>query len=330
MASLLQVRNLRTTFHTAEGEIAAVDDVSFDLGEGEVLGLVGESGSGKSVTALSLLRLIVDPPGRIAGGEIRFGGRDLLGLAQSEIQAVRGNEISMIFQEPMTSLNPIFSIGTQLIEPLVLHKRIGRRKAIETAIEFLALVGVPDPEQRMKEYPHQLSGGLRQRVMIAMALACGPKILIADEPTTALDVTIQAQILDLLRRLQGELGMAVIMITHDLGVVAEFADRVNVMYAGRIVESGPVETIFERPAHPYTEALLASIPQLDGEAKRLPVIEGTVPSPFAMPSGCRFAPRCRFAIPLCTAAVPALARVSDGQHAACVRTPEERRAGDLT
>ena len=326
MASLLQVRNLRSVFHTAEGEITAVDDVSFDLEAGEVLGLVGESGSGKSVTALSLLRLITDPPGRIAGGEILFDGRDLLGLPQSEIQAIRGNEISMIFQEPMTSLNPIFSIGTQITEPLLLHKRIGRRKAIEIAIEFLILVGVPDPEQRMKEYPHQLSGGLRQRVMIAMALACSPKILIADEPTTALDVTIQAQILDLLRRLQSELGMAVIMITHDLGVIAEFADKVNVMYAGRIVESGPVGAIFERPAHPYTEALLASIPQLDDDAKRLEVIEGTVPNPFAMPPGCRFAPRCRYADPLCNAAVPPLAHVSDGQKSACVWTPNERLA----
>ena len=324
MASLLQVRNLRSVFHTAEGEITAVDDVSFDLAEGEVLGLVGESGSGKSVTALSLLRLITDPPGRIAGGEILFDGRDLLTLSQSEIQAVRGNKISMIFQEPMTSLNPIFSIGTQLTEPLLLHKRISRRQATETAIEFLTLVGVPDAEQRMKEYPHQLSGGLRQRVMIAMALICGPKILIADEPTTALDVTIQAQILELLRRLQREMGMAVIMITHDLGVIAEFADRVNVMYSGRIVESGPVAAIFERPAHPYTEALLTSIPQLDDDVERLQVIEGTVPSPFAMPPGCRFAPRCRYAEPLCSSAVPPLVHVSDDQESACLWTPDER------
>jgi oligopeptide/dipeptide ABC transporter ATP-binding protein len=280
-----------------------------------VLGLVGESGSGKSVTALSLLRLLPSPPGRIAAGSICFGGQDLVTASDAAMRHLRGNQVAIVFQEPVTSLNPIYAVGTQLIEPLVLHLGLSRRAARARAIELLERVGVPFPAQRIDAYPHELSGGLRQRVMIAMALACSPKILIADEPTTALDVTIQEQILDLLAELETETGMAVILITHDLGVVAEFADRVAVMYAGRIVEEAPVGPFYDHPHHPYAEGLLQSMPQLETRTRRLPAIEGTVPNPFALPPGCRFAPRCRYARPACTKPVSN----GPGRRAACIR-----------
>jgi len=317
-APLLAVQNLCTQFQTAEGTVTAVDDVSFEVAEGEILGLVGESGSGKSVTALSLLRL-VQPPGRIAGGAIEFRGRDLLRLPERAMRRIRGNEITMVFQEPMSALNPIYTIGEQVMEPLLIHKGLARTSARRRALELLERVGIPYPHQRLREYPHQLSGGLRQRVVIAMALACEPKLLIADEPTTALDVTIQAQIMDLLRRLQQELGMAIILITHDLGVVAEFVHKVHVMYAGRIVEKAPVEALYNDPRHPYAEALLASIPKLDGDTERLVAIEGTVPSPFDLPTGCPFAPRCRHAAPACARRPPELYAIAPERAAACIR-----------
>jgi oligopeptide/dipeptide ABC transporter ATP-binding protein len=289
---LLRVEDLRTHFLTDEGVVRAVDGVSFEIHPGETLAVVGESGSGKSVTALSILRLVTSPPGRIVGGRILFKGRDLLELSSREMRAIRGKEISMIFQEPMTSLNPVYTCGEQIIEALVLHENIDRREARERAIEMLRVVGIPLPGQRVDEYPHQMSGGMRQRVMIAMALACRPAILIADEPTTALDVTIQAQILELLNRLRGELGMAVLLITHDLGVVAETADRVAVMYAGQVVEYCDVRSAFRRTLHPYTGGLLASLPRLGVKRDTLRVIPGNVPNPAHFSSGCRFHPRC--------------------------------------
>jgi len=319
VAPLLSVRGLRTTFRTEEGEFAAIDDVSFDLGEGEVLGIVGESGSGKSVTALSLLRLIPDPPGRIASGEVLFEGRNLLTLSERRMREIRGAAISMIFQEPMTSLNPVFTVGDQIVETIRYHERIGQHAAVRRALDLLDQVGIPSPAQRLGEYPHQLSGGMRQRVMIAIALSCNPRLLLADEPTTALDVTIQAQILELLRSLQERFGMAVILITHDLGVVAEFVDRVLVMYAGRVVEQAAVHPTFEQPLHPYTEGLLGSIPSLDDERERLQVIPGVVPSPFALPPGCRYAPRCPYARPACDAADPPLLPLRPDHQAACIR-----------
>ena len=296
--ALLQVQNLTAVFRNAEGyEFTVLDSVNFELAAGEVLGIVGESGSGKSVTALSIMGLIASP-GRVSNGRVLFQGTDLLTASLPELRRIRGADISMIFQEPMSSLNPVFSIGDQIMETLRYHQKLSRRQARLRAIELLQRVELPGAAQRIDEYPHQLSGGMRQRVMIAMALACNPKILIADEPTTALDVTIQAQILDLLRQLQRELEMAVIMITHDLGIIAQFADRVAVMYAGRMVEQAPVRSLFERPAHPYTEGLLASIPQLDDHAQRLQAIEGSVPSPDSLPPGCYFAPRCPYAKPV--------------------------------
>jgi oligopeptide/dipeptide ABC transporter ATP-binding protein len=319
VAPLLSVRGLRTTFRTDEGEFAAIDDVSFDLGEGEVLGIVGESGSGKSVTALSLLRLIPSPPGRIAGGEVLFEGRDLLTLSERRMREIRGAAISMIFQEPMTSLNPVFTVGDQIVETIRYHERIGQQAAVRRALDLLGEVGIPSPAQRLNEYPHQLSGGMRQRVMIAIALSCNPRLLLADEPTTALDVTIQAQILELLRSLQERFGMAVILITHDLGVVAEFVDRVLVMYAGRVVEQAAVHPTFELPLHPYTEGLLGSIPSLDDERLRLQAIPGIVPSPFALPPGCRYAPRCPYARPACDAQDPPLIPLQPDHSAACIR-----------
>lgn len=319
MAPLLSVRNLRTHFITEDGEVPAVDGVSFDLSAGETLGIVGESGSGKSVTSLSIMRLIPTPPGRIAGGEIIFNGEDLLKKSPAEMRKIRGNEISMIFQEPMTSLNPVFTIGDQIMEAIILHQKLSKKAARERAIEMLRLVGIPSPEQRVDEYPHQLSGGMRQRVMIAMALSCNPRLLIADEPTTALDVTIQAQILELLQRLQEEFGMAIIMITHDLGVVAGMVDRVIVMYAGKVVEEAPVKELFASPKHPYTEGLLGSIPKLHQTQKRLQTIEGVVPSPFNMPKGCRFHPRCKYAQPACEQAEPTLQELAPGHYAACIR-----------
>ncbi|TMQ65098.1 MAG: ABC transporter ATP-binding protein, partial [Candidatus Eisenbacteria bacterium] len=280
---LLQIEDLRTHFFTDDGVVRAVDGVSLELGARETLAVVGESGSGKSVTALSMLRLVPEPPGRIVGGRILFAGRDLVGLSGDAMRKIRGKEISMIFQEPMTSLNPVYSCGEQIIEAVVLHEKVDRARARQRAIEMLGLVGIPVPEQRVDEYPHQMSGGMRQRVMIAMALACRPSILIADEPTTALDVTIQAQILELLKRLQRELGMAVLLITHDLGVVAETADRVAVMYAGQIVEYCDTAAAFRRTLHPYTAGLLASLPRLGAKREALRVIPGNVPNPARFP-----------------------------------------------
>ena len=296
--AVLAIEELRTEFRTPAGPVAAVDGVSFSLAAGETLCVVGESGCGKSVTALSVLRLVASPPGRIAAGEVRFGGRDLLALSEPEMVAIRGNEISMIFQEPMTSLNPLYTVGRQIAEAIGLHRNLGKREAMEGAIAMLRRVAIPDPERRAHAYPHQLSGGMRQRVMIAMALSCTPKVLIADEPTTALDVTIQAQILALIREQQETLGTAVMLITHDMGVVAENADRVVVMYAGRKVEEAPVAEIFNRPAHPYTRGLLGSLPRLDEAAHsgrrrpRLTEIKGKVPSLTQRPPGSRIAPRC--------------------------------------
>jgi oligopeptide/dipeptide ABC transporter ATP-binding protein len=319
--TLLSVKNLRTVFATSRGEVAAVDDVSFDLAEREVLGIVGESGSGKSVTALSIMGLLPKPPARIAAGSIGFDGEDLLALSERGLRRIRGPGIGMIFQEPMTSLNPLFSIGNQLVETIRAHERLSPRACRARAVAMLAKVGIAAPERRLDDYPHQLSGGMRQRVMIAMALACSPKLLIADEPTTALDVTIQAQILELLLSLRDELGMAVIIITHNMGVVAEMADRVLVMYAGKIVERAGVDDLFEKPAHPYTRGLLDSIPAIDEVRVRLRTIPGMLPNPAALPPGCRFAPRCAWQIAACAAAPPPLDSVGDaaGHQAACIR-----------
>ena len=319
MATLLEVRDLRTQFRTDDGIARAVDGVSFSLDRGRTLGIVGESGCGKSVTSLSIMRLIPDPPGEIVSGEIRFDGRDLLGLPEREMRKVRGNEISMIFQEPMTSLNPVFTCGSQIEEAIVLHQGVSTGEARNRAIEMLRLVGIPSPEQRVDEYPHQLSGGMRQRVMIAMALSCNPSLLIADEPTTALDVTIQAQILELLNRLQEELEMAVILITHDLGVIAGVADDVAVMYAGQIVEFGDVESIFENPRHPYTKGLLRSIPQMGRRVDRLHTIAGTVPSATRFPSHCRFADRCIEVEDACLEGVQALTMDEKGLSVRCAK-----------
>ena len=316
---LLAVRNLRTEFSGDDGTFAAVEDVSFDLEAGEVIGIVGESGSGKSVTALSILGLIPDPPGRITRGSIAFDGEELLGLSERRMRRIRGADIAMIFQEPMTSLNPVFTIGDQIVETIRFHERLGRRAARERAAEMLDRVGIALPAQRLDEYPHQLSGGMRQRAMIAIALSCNPRLLLADEPTTALDVTIQAQILDLLRELQEELGMAVVLITHDLGVVAQHVDRVMVMYAGRVVEEAPVLDAFARPSHPYTQGLLRSIPSLDDERERLDAIPGMVPSPFAPPPGCPFAPRCIHARDVCATVQPPLIDAGQEHRAACLR-----------
>ncbi|WP_052299189.1 ABC transporter ATP-binding protein [Thermaerobacter marianensis] len=324
---LVEIRGLRTTFHTEEGTIPAVSGVDLTIRRGETLAVVGESGCGKSVTALSIMRLIPSPPGRIEAGEILFEGRDLLRLPEEEMRRIRGNEIAMIFQEPMTSLNPVFTVGDQIAEVFMFHRGMGRREALEHAVEMLRHVGIPAPERRVREYPHQMSGGMRQRVMIAMALACHPKLLIADEPTTALDVTIQAQILDLMRRLKEELGMAILLITHDLGVVAEMAERVVVMYAGRVVEEGDVYSVFRNPVHPYTEGLLRSIPRLDEDRERLPAIEGTVPSPGQMPRGCPFHPRCPYATDTCREVEPRLEPLGEGRAAAC-HLAAERLAGE--
>ncbi|HTR86154.1 MAG TPA: ABC transporter ATP-binding protein [Reyranella sp.] len=324
MTALLEVENLGTWFYTRQGIVRAVDEVAFGVASGETLAIVGESGCGKSMTALSLMRLIPDPPGRIVSGSVKLGGRDLLKLSEQEMRGVRGNEISMIFQEPMTSLNPVMTIGKQIAEALILHRNMGRKAALKRAVEMLDLVKIPEPGQRAKEYPHQLSGGMRQRAMIAMALACNPKVLIADEPTTALDVTIQAQILDLILELQKEFGAAVILITHDLGVVAETARRVIVMYAGRKVEEAEVGELFARPMHPYTVGLMNSIPRLDimrGDDKRhdqrLQEIPGIVPPLFALPTGCAFAPRCPKADDLCRRERPAYEEKRPAHWAAC-------------
>jgi oligopeptide/dipeptide ABC transporter ATP-binding protein len=316
---LLSLRNLRTSFFTSEGEVRAVDGVSFDIADGATLGLVGESGCGKSVTALSIIRLLDKGVGRIVGGEILYRGRDLLGIAEDEMRRIRGNEISMVFQEPMTSLNPVLTVGDQIAETVRLHQGAGRRAARERAVEMLRLVKMPEPQKRVRLYPHELSGGQRQRVMIAMALACAPKLLIADEPTTALDVTIQAQILALIDELKDQLGMAVLLITHDLGLVAERADEVAVMYAGKIVERAKPDTIFTRPSHPYTAGLLASMPDGTAPKTRIEAIPGMVPSPLDWPAGCRFRDRCGRAERSCGEAVPLLLERAPGHSVACFK-----------
>ncbi len=322
--SLLAVRRLHTHFSTKRGEVRAVDDVSFSLRAGEVLSLVGESGCGKSVTALSILRLVA-PPGRIAGGEILFEGRDLLKLGEAEMRAMRGDDIAMIFQDPLTSLNPVFTVGEQIAEAIRLHRGVSRREAWNQAVEGMRDVAIPAPETRAKTYPHEMSGGMRQRVMIAMALACDPKLLIADEPTTALDVTIQAQILDLLNELRERRRLALLLITHDLGVVAETADRVAVMYAGQIVEEAPVRELFANPRHPYTEGLLRAVPKLGSKLAghaRLQTIEGVVPNPLDLPPGCRFAPRCLHRQTQCSVGEIALQAVGANHASRCVRVRE--------
>jgi peptide/nickel transport system ATP-binding protein len=321
VSALLEVRNLQTRFATEGGEFPAVDGVSFTLEAGRTLGLVGESGCGKSVTALSIMGLVPQPPGRIAGGEVRFEGRDLLELDAAGMRALRGERMAMIFQEPMSSLNPAFTIGEQIAEVLLRHKKINRVEAKDRAIEMLRKVRMPSPERRYDDYPHRLSGGMRQRAMIAMALACAPKLLICDEPTTALDVTIQAQILDLMRALREETGTAIVLITHDLGVVAELADEVAVMYAGRIVEHAPVAQLFAEPQHPYTIGLLGSIPKLHVEQARLASIEGQVPDALAPRRGCRFEPRCPFAVERCRGEDPSLLKITPSHETACWRAP---------
>jgi oligopeptide/dipeptide ABC transporter ATP-binding protein len=314
---LLEVAGLTTRFFTEEGVSAAVEDVSFRIPCGKTMALVGESGCGKTVTSLSILRLIPDPPGRIVAGSIRMGDRDILKLPEAQMRSVRGNRISMVFQEPMTSLNPVFTVGDQIAEAVILHQKVGRREALDRAVAMLRKVGIPDPESRIGEYPHQMSGGMRQRVMIAMALVCGPELLIADEPTTALDVTIQAQILDLLRSLQADLGMSILLITHDLGVVAETAHHVAVMYAGRIIEEADVLELFDNPLHPYTVGLFRSRPSLSYRGA-LAVIPGQVPSPLAIPPGCPFHPRCPLSDGArCTKERPPLESHKEGHTAAC-------------
>jgi oligopeptide/dipeptide ABC transporter ATP-binding protein len=321
MSHLLEVKNLQTHFPTRAGLVRAVDDVSFYVDKGELLGVVGESGCGKSITALSIMRLIA-PPGKIVGGEILFEGENLLKFSEERMRNLRGDDIAMIFQDPMTSLNPVYKVGEQIAEALRLHRNMSRKEAREATIEAMKEVAIPDPARRVNDYPHQLSGGMRQRVMIAMALACDPKLLIADEPTTALDVTIQAQILELLNDLRRTRELGVLLITHDLGVVAEVADRVAVMYTGRIVEESPVEELFARPKHPYTEGLLRSVPKLTAaevaKTERLETIEGIVPSPTALPPGCHFAPRCSHRMPRCTEGQIPLYDLEGGVRVRCV------------
>ena len=319
--NLLDVRGLRTTFEGEQGVVRAVDGVHFSVARGRTLGIVGESGCGKSVTALSIMRLVPQPPGRIDGGAVLFEGVDLLTLSESRMRSLRGDKLSMIFQEPMTSLNPAFPVGEQIAETLLRHRDIGPYGARAQAIEMLRRVRIPSPESRADDYPHQLSGGMRQRVMIAMALACNPKLLIADEPTTALDVTIQAQILELMRALRAELGTAIILITHDLGVIAELADDVIVMYAGQVIERCSVERLFAEPQHPYTIGLLGSIPRLHLEQERLAAIQGFVPNAAALPSGCRFHPRCPFAVDKCRHELPPLLDIGPAHQAACWLAP---------
>ncbi|HVB15410.1 MAG TPA: ABC transporter ATP-binding protein [Stellaceae bacterium] len=317
---LLEIRGLKTYFDTDDGTVRAVDGVDLAIDRGETLAVVGESGCGKTVMAMSVLKLIAMPPGRIAAGEILWQGRDLVPLGAQAMRRIRGKEIGIVFQEPMTSLNPVYSVGAQIAEAVREHEGLGRRAAFDRAAEMLQLVHIPNPQRRVYDYPHQFSGGMRQRVMIAMALSCNPLLLIADEPTTALDVTIQAQILDLLAEIKDRLGMAIMLITHAMGVVAETAQRVVVMYAGKVVEEASVEELFARPRHPYTQGLIRSIPRVDraGQKSRLVAIPGVVPSLLDPPPGCRFAPRCGFAMPVCTAAIPPLREVAPGHKMACV------------
>ena len=313
---LLSVRNLCTDFPVKRGIVHAVEDVSFDVDAGEILAIVGESGSGKSVTSLSIMGLLGEP-GHVASGEVKFEGKDLVGLSEKDYRQLRGNDMAMIFQEPMTSLNPVYRVGKQIVEAIRTHENVSKKEARERAIDMLRKVGIPSPEKRIDDYPHQMSGGMRQRVMIAMALSCNPKLLIADEPTTALDVTIQAQILDLLRRLRDDTGMAVLLITHDLGVVSETADRVVVMYCGQVVEEAEVRTLFDHPMHPYTLGLLKSIPRLeDDDSKRLYMIKGMVPNPLEMPPGCHFSDRCDSCMDICREKIPNLVDI-DGHKVRC-------------
>jgi oligopeptide/dipeptide ABC transporter ATP-binding protein len=321
MTVLLEVRDLRTCFTTDEGEFAAVDGVSFEVHAGKTLAIVGESGCGKSVTSLSVMGLVPPAAGSIRAGSIRFEGQELVGAPQESLQNLRGNGMAMVFQEPMTSLNPAYTVGEQIMEALLRHRPMDRTQARARALDMLAQVRIPAPEQRLHEYPHQLSGGMRQRVMIAMALVCQPRLLIADEPTTALDVTIQAQILALMAQLQQDMGTAIVLITHDLGVVAEVADEVVVMYAGKVVERAPVQALFDTPQHPYTVGLLGAIPRLDLAQHRLASIEGQVPNPMQRPTGCAFAPRCPFAQPRCLSQAPALQTVGLDHTSACWRAP---------
>jgi oligopeptide transport system ATP-binding protein len=330
MATLLRIKDLRTYFFTEEGVVKSVDGVTYDVSEGEILGLVGESGCGKSVSALSILRLIPNPPGKIVGGEIIFDGQDLLKLDEEEIRHIRGNRIAMVFQEPMTSLNPVLTIGRQLTEAIELHMKYDKEKARLRAVELLEMVGIPEAPARLNDYPHQFSGGMRQRVMIAMALSCNPKLLLADEPTTALDVTIQAQILEIMARLCKELGTAVIIITHNLGVVARYADRINVMYAGKVIETGTAREIFANPKHPYTLGLLKSVPRLDEARKeKLEPIEGVPPDLVRLPPGCSFYPRCRFHVEKCLEEVPPLMLVAQDHFAACWENERVTKGGAL-
>jgi len=322
---LLEIRDLKTHFRSDEGMVHAVDGVDLSIARGETLCVVGESGSGKTVTALSVLKLIPMPPGRIVGGQILWQGKDLVALSAAEMNRVRAKDIAIVFQEPMTSLNPVYTVGDQLAEVIQLHQGSGRRAALARAVEMLSLVNIPSPQRRVHDYPHHFSGGMRQRVMIAMALSCNPKLLIADEPTTALDVTIQAQILDLLQEMKSRLGMSIMLITHAMGVVAEVAQRVVVMYAGKVVEEAPVERLFGNPAHPYTQGLIRSIPRIDLSAERkqrLETIAGTVPKLINPPVGCRFAPRCRLAKDACTSAQPPLREIEPGHKVACIRAGE--------
>src|SRR5579872_5929448 len=318
---LLDIRGLKTHFRTDDGMVRAVDGVDLAIDRGETVGVVGESGCGKTVTAMTVLKLIQMPPGKIVAGSILWRGRDLVPLGPDDMRKLRSKEIAIIFQEPMTSLNPVYTVGHQIAETLRLHEGLNKRDALERAADMLRLVRIPTPERRVHDYPHQFSGGMRQRVMIAMALSCNPELLIADEPTTALDVTIQAQILDLLAEMKSKFGMAIMLITHAMGVVAEVAERVVVMYAGRVVEEAPVEELFAHPLHPYTQGLIRSIPRLDrssGKKRRLEAITGTVPSLLRPPPGCRFAPRCGYAMPACTEAVPELRAVNGDHKVACI------------
>ncbi|MEK6709510.1 MAG: ABC transporter ATP-binding protein [Nitrospinota bacterium] len=323
MARLLQIDDLHTYFFTSAGVVRAVNGISYDVEEGETVAIVGESGCGKTVSALSILRLIATPPGRIVQGSIRFKGQDLLALSDADIRRVRGHQIGMIFQEPMTSLNPVLTIGLQLTETMEHHLGLARGEATQRAVEYLRMVGIAEPERRIRQYPHHLSGGMRQRVMIAMALCCEPKLIIADEPTTALDVTIQAQILELMKDLSKRMGVALIIITHNLGVVARYADRVNVMYAGRIIEQGPARDIYSRPTHPYTLGLLRSVPRLDRPRReRLDPIDGQPPDLSRPEAGCAFIPRCRFAFERCAAERPRLEPAGEGHFSACWKRDE--------